>query len=680
MGAASGPPRSAGVLGLLQAAAMGVAAAYLGGRWLPLGVLAGAVGVLQLWGAVQSFRGEDGKWSRWAAIANLVLVALCFGLHLQLALHIADTFTPIGAKTGWALLGGAAGASLGASLIPTIQLFVFRGQPRREQLGAVVASALVLLLPPLGALPRLIPQAAPVTVDGQAAAEWTFARWEGQGPPPFDDATPVQGVVQFWSQGELLSSQPLDGPLSESLGALSLPELPSGERGVVVELSTASRPLRTHPLQRTVWLLVPGGEALRGPEGWVGSVPLWREEHVRRRKVDDALWMPTVSPKAAPGATEAHQMAAWIASSSGSAPLQQGWTAPEPLTPDNLRASAVAGAHMLAANMRPDGRYAYIVRGPSGDWGKGYNYPRHAGTTWFLARVWQRTGDPTAREAALAGVAHLSDVSVHLDDGRAFVSDPARSDGKAWVGTTALALLALTTLDVEPELQQAYADFISSAVTEQGVVQGDIGVQDGVFAPQPQVTYAQGQGLLALAAAERAGLEGVSEPLDRAIAYVDGDYWPMPAARMGTLDEHWMCLAMIATHQQRGVAAGEAVCDAYLQHVAWQAPVPGSPTQPASGPAAGLAEAVIARAELDRRRGVPGPMEQRGLEYAASMLASQYRPTDGPFLGHPERLLGGYRNTPWDGDVQIDAVQHIGCALLGAEQLLAGAPLPGGMP
>jgi hypothetical protein len=93
-----------------------------------------------------------------------------------------------------------------------------------------------------------------------------------------------------------------------------------------------------------------------------------------------------------------------------------------------------------------------------------------------------------------------------------------------------------------------------------------------------------------------------------------------------------------------------------------------------------LAEAVIARAELDRRAGREGPYRQRALDYASSLLANQYQVSDAPLLGKPAALIGGFRDTPWTLDVQVDAVQHIGCALMGAEQLLLDQDLPGAMP
>jgi hypothetical protein len=293
--------------------------------------------------------------------------------------------------------------------------------------------------------------------------------------------------------------------------------------------------------------------------------------------------------------------------------------------------------------------------------------------------VYTRTGDVRARETALLAIAHAKSTSKWTADGRAFVHDPARKDGKAWVGTTGLQLLALLELDVEPELARGYAAFIASAVDERGSVRGDIDVATETWPDQDEVTYAQGQGLLALVAAERAGLD-VSDELDRAIAYVEGDYWPAPASRFGILDEHWMCLATVAALEVRGVPAGLEVCTAYLGDVKGQAPLPGGSLSPASGPAGGLAEAVVARAEVDRRLGIDGPYHARALAYGELLLGQQYRPEDAPMLGNAPRLIGGFRDRPWALKVQVDAVQHVGSALLGVEQLLTGIEQPGAMP
>jgi hypothetical protein len=217
-------------------------------------------------------------------------------------------------------------------------------------------------------------------------------------------------------------------------------------------------------------------------------------------------------------------------------------------------------------------------------------------------------------------------------------------------------------------------------VDADGEVRGDLQVRTGSWPEQPDVTYAQGQGMLALAAAARAGDPGATEALERAARHVERDYWPAPGGRLVTLDEHWMCLASLVTSQALGRPAGEAVCRTYLMKAASSDVPDDSLLAPAAGPAGGLAEAIVAQAAADRRAGRDGPWTGRALSYGRTFLAALYRAEDAPLLGRPERLIGGFRDRPWALDVQVDAVQHIGCALLGMEHLLTGADLPGALP
>ena len=68
------------------------------------------------------------------------------------------------------------------------------------------------------------------------------------------------------------------------------------------------------------------------------------------------------------------------------------------------------------------------------------------------------------------------------------------------------------------------------------------------------------------------------------------------------------------------------------------------------------------------------------LKYGELFLANAYRWGDSPFLSRAANLLGGFRDRPWELDVRIDSVQHIGCALLGIEALLRAETHPGSFP
>lgn len=665
-----------GLLNVVQAAGYIGLGAYLQARWIPAGVLLYLLAAAQLVGGGLLLAHKGQKAARWASMASLVGCALILGLHIQVGVHIINTFTPIGGEKGWLIMGGALALVPWTAFIPIWQLIATR--PGRVEGGSTsVASLLALILPAAFTWQATQPDASWPEQDVQAAAEWAHASWKAGAP----EANPPEGddvvlAVTVFRDGVVLETRSASGPLPMALAeALPVQAPYNQDAGLAVEIVRETTPLhRTAMGPRKGALLPVGNTGLLDGETLRPASTTWND--VTGRRVLDAMSVPTPTPSRADHWARTD---AWMVSEAGSVSMTAGWSSPDPMTSDALVASAVSGAHFMAFNMQDAGKFAYIVEGPSGAYGRGYNYPRHAGSSWFLARVHTRTGDVRARETALLAIAHAKSKSKWTQDGRAFVHDPSRKDGKAWVGTTALQLLALLELDVEPELARGYAAFVASAVDERGSVRGDIDVATESWPDQDEVTYAQGQGLLALVAAERAGLD-VSVELDRAIAYVEGDYWPSPASRFGILDEHWMCLATVAALEVRGVPAGLDVCTAYLADVKGLAPLPGGSLAPASGPAGGLAEAVVARAEIDRRLGIDGPYKARALAYGELLLAQQYRPTDSPLLGNAPRLVGGFRDRPWALKVQVDAVQHVGCALLGVEQLLTGIEQPGAMP
>jgi len=367
---------------------------------------------------------------------------------------------------------------------------------------------------------------------------------------------------------------------------------------------------------------------------------------------------------------------AWLATSEATVALDKNWTAAPEMTPETIRTAVIRAAQHLVHNMSEDGRFAYVVKGPSGKHGTGYNYPRHAGGAWFLARVGRWSGDPEIQAGALAATDFMVKNTQQLADGRAFFFDPRRKDGQVWVGTTALALMALIDGGMYPDLARDYARHIAAAVDDSGVVRGNFNLPEKTWPEQDQVTYAQGQGLLALAAAVESGNDEVAPALERAANYVENDYWPMPAARLALLDEHWMCLAAERVSRIREKASGEQVCRAWVDS---RLPlVSGTPLAPPAGAAGAVAEAIVAAAMLDIRRGTLSASWHQAIAYGELFLSNAYQPQDAAFLKNPENLVGGFRDKPWLLDVRVDAVQHIGFALMGVGELLESPLAPKG--
>jgi len=468
-------------------------------------------------------------------------------------------------------------------------------------------------------------------------------------------------------------SPPAPAPDALRGGALPGAHTRAQREGAIVEVPAAGAWRLTAPS----FPVAPGRDALAGKDAPSTS------RVSRRVALVPGFPVPTVTSRPT-------RVASWLVPQAGEpTALDRGWTPAPDLDATAIRTSLLAAAGFLERNQLPGGKFTYIVRGPSGEAGPGYNYPRHAGTTWFLARIAVAFTDAPARSATLAALQHLEDVSGETPDGRAFILDPTRKDGRAWIGTTALAVLAVETL-AEANRKPTWTGWtrqVIASVGPDGKVRGEIRTASGEFVDDDANAYGQGQVMLALAAVARSPREpaaaDAADALRRASAYVGGVGYYGLAEPPWVADEHWMCLAAhgIRALNALGGAAVETagpdgVCRTYAATEALSAPPRGAGLPPSAGPGGGAAEAIVARAwDYPSAR-----MTAASLDYAQLFLGSQYQPGDAPMLARPERLLGGFRDGTYDLDVQIDAVQHIGGALLGTLALLEGKDGPGRMP
>jgi hypothetical protein len=676
--------RSVSVLCFLQCAVYVALAVVLGARWAPLYGVLGIAGALQLAAGIALLLGRPHQaWLRVAGIGSLVAVGLLVGLYLQVGVHAVLHFATVGAGMGWALIGGVAAALPWLIFVPTWQL-VRVGLGRRSAAGGGGALVLMALLPPAWHALQQAPVQAFPAQDHHGVAAWLEARWDGDGAAqPPEGPGPALLVVAAVQAGEIYDSQVLEG--ADLATALAGWEPPVREDGAAlyVDLATARHRLGVPWLASEGVALLPLGEhALQGQGGVHGSLALWRSEAVRRGELAPGLWVGALDLDEGPAQLAEHGLAvqSFLVDGGGVVPVQRTWAAPPELSADAVLEAAMEGARMVARNQGADGRFAYKVLGPSGDLGKGYNYPRHAGTAWFLARAASRSGDPELTAAARLAIDHLGERTFEIGDGRAYILDPARKDGQSWVGTTALALLAAIEADYRPDLQRTWNAQVISSVDERGIVLGNFDIESATWPEQKRISYAQGQGTLAVAAAARAGLPGAMEALERIAEGWESAYWPAPAGRLFTIGEHWSCSAALVATEVLERPVGWNICEGYLHRDSFAVPDHDGPVQAVAGAAGGGAEAVVARAERDRRAGRRGLWYDRSMAYAELFLASAYRSEDEPLLGKPSRLVGGFRDSPVRLDVQVDAVQHIGCALLGIERLLRDRDLPGGSP
>ncbi len=634
------------LLHLVQGGVYAALAWELSRRWYVDAGLIGAAAVVQLVGVFRRPRLEP-----WLHLVSLALVLAVYARFAAVALHVERVFGPLTGQQAMSVLGASVAALPWVLAFPLVRLVL-------RPPGRVVALLPLALVPALNGLPPWPTHPGAEKVEALAGALYT--RWAGGDAPV--EPLPADARVRVTVLRAGVPREPVLVGGDAVAGALDGEAPPKARDALLVDVAEAELPRG---------LVRPGVDA----PAESGRSPGLHARSLARMEILPGFFAPAGKAGTARWRTA-------LASADGVVLLANGW-APGPGTLDTPTIDAALGAAAahLAHGQEPDGRFTYIVKGPSGAKGSGYNYPRHAGTAWFLARVWAATGDPVARDAARVALAHLAERSPRTPDGRAYVLDPARDDGRAWIGTTALAVLAHTALAgaAEPgddELVVAYVRQLAASVDARGKVLGDMRLEDATFFEQPANAYGQGQVMLALAAAERAGLTEGTAALDRAVRHLESGDYIGSAHPLTVGDEHWTCLAATAIRGVRGVDGGAGICDAYVANERWVAPLEGGGLVPATGPGAGAAEALVARAWDTRRP----DLVTATYRWARAFLAAQYRPADAPLLGDPAALIGGFRDGVGQLDVQIDAVQHIGGALLGAEALLAGRARPGSLP
>lgn len=638
--------RAVAICNLLQAAVYAALAVWLWERWWVAGFLAGVAVMAQIVAGAALLRGTL-PIVRWGSAITLLIGLFLAGLHLQVAAHLVLRFGTGNSDLGWQILGIVAVAAPWILAFPAWQLAATGRLAPFLGVGA-----LLLSVGPATAVVADRPVRDWPAVDGASA----LAFLRDRGPRP-EGPGPVALVVSSLRAGKWTSQAIEADDLGTALSRVTVPFPADGAlRLDVATLETA---------RWTPWMAAgpagsPGEDGLRQRGALVSPLATWRGA-----KQKEVFFPVSLAVPALDGDTWV-RFSSWQATRDDLVALHQGWST-APLNPAACRAAAFAGARMLARNLRPDGRFSYIVSA-SGKVSDRYNWPRHAGTSWFLARAAAESGDPALRDAARSALARLDAESRETADGRRFVHDPMRTDHSAWIGSSALGFLAWQALG-EGEPQRArLAAFLASAVGDDGQVRGVMRLDSGVWRPQPDSSYAAGQGLLGILAADAAGFP-VTEARVRAEAWADGAYWPDPAGRLATLDEHWMCLADLAAYELHHQRTGDRICQAFLTQSRWLVPIRAPRVRLPAGGVAANAEAFVAAAKLDRLEGRPPRWEDEAAAYGRLLLDNVYRDVDVPRLSGGPALLGGLHDDALSTDVRIDAVQHAGMALLGLADL-----------
>lgn len=353
------------------------------------------------------------------------------------------------------------------------------------------------------------------------------------------------------------------------------------------------------------------------------------------------------------------------------------------MTEDDVRRGAMAAGRYLARGVDDQGRFRYLVDAPTNQTLPGYDWPRHAGATYYLAQVAALTGDGQVGWATLRAASQMRDhAMVACGDHRCIGTDPVVD-----VGSTALALLAFIEI-ARTRLDPAYALLVpelTAFLRGQQRPDGELMHQYDRASSRPidiQLLYYTGEAALALSRAN--ALLGDPRDLDaarRALARLVGPNWSFVGSRYYFGEEHWTCLAMSDLWDR---APSPSALDFCLR---WQAfgrklqlrdgDTPfdadgayglGPLLTPRLTPVGSRAEAGIATLEVARRAGVLASecsrLEVQLRHALALLLRHQLLPGPTYLFADAQAVEGAMPGSAVDWQLRIDYAQHTGSALI----------------
>jgi hypothetical protein len=355
----------------------------------------------------------------------------------------------------------------------------------------------------------------------------------------------------------------------------------------------------------------------------------------------------------------------------------------ETMTEDDVRNGAIAAGRFLARGVDAEGRFRYLVDAPTNRTLSGYDWPRHAGATYFLAQTAALVDDAQINWATLRAASQLRDhAMVECGDNRCIGSDRIVD-----VGSTALAVIAFAEI-ANTKLDPAYALVVPGLTAFLRAQQRS----DGEFMHEydrserrpidVQFLYYSGEAALALSRAhsllhDPADLDAAS----RALARLVGPTWSFFGSRYYFGEEHWTCQATDDLWDRAPSPKALDFCLRWqafgrkLQFEAGETPYDaegayglGPLVTPRLTPVGSRSEAGIATLDAARRAGSPASelsaLELQMRRSLALLLRLQFRPGLRHLLAEPDAVEGAMPASQVDWQLRIDFAQHTGSALV----------------
>jgi hypothetical protein len=350
---------------------------------------------------------------------------------------------------------------------------------------------------------------------------------------------------------------------------------------------------------------------------------------------------------------------------------------------EDAREAVIAGAKYLARNVSAEGRFRYTVRAPTNEELGGYDWPRHAGATYFVAQVAAMTQDPSLIDAARRAASLMTASGLSMCGKLPCVGE------ENWVGlgSTALAVVALSEI-VEKKIDESFAfalvgltGFLRSQQRPDGEFMHyyDRGSDRPV---DTQGLYYSSEAALALAKAYPI----TKNPADldaavRALRHLVGPAWSFFGDRYYYGEEHWTCqvLGALWAHapdrkaldfclrwQAFGRAIQQREGDSFFD--ADGSIGVGPVVTPRLTPVASRCEAAVATLAVARQAGVSteeiAVLDEQLRRALALLLRQQFRPGPRHLFKSPEAVEGAMPGSEVDWELRIDYTQHTGSALV----------------
>ncbi len=353
----------------------------------------------------------------------------------------------------------------------------------------------------------------------------------------------------------------------------------------------------------------------------------------------------------------------------------------ETVTHEEVEGALLDAARYLARGIHDDGRFRYMVDALTGRSLPGYDWPRHAGATYFLAQAAARSHEAEIAMACLRAASLIRDSALVSCGGARCVGDGDRAD----VGSSALALIAFVEI-ARTGLDPSYAALVGKLATFLRSQQR----QDGEFMHEydrasghpvdVQYLYYSGEATLALSRAHLVTHDPADlEAATKGLAHLVGPAWSFFGDRYYFGEEHWTCQAMADLWDRAPDPKALDFCVRWqrygrrMQYGAGETPYDADGAigvstliTPRLTPVASRCEAGVATLGVLERTGAEeeaAALDRQLRRSLALLVRRQLRPGTAHLFRDPALVYGAMPGSEVDQELRIDYAQHGGSAM-----------------